>query len=157
MRRLSLGIVLFIFWLALSGHYTPMLLGIGIAATILCVVVTVLMNGVDEEAHPNHLMVRALTYIPWLLWEIVKSAWSVARIIVSPSLPISPTLTVVDASQTTAVGISAYANSITLTPGTITTGVRGNQLTVHALVSEGAVDLEEGAMDARVRRFEGAS
>ncbi len=157
MRRISLGVVLFVFWLALSGHYTPLLLGIGIAATILAVAVTVLMNGVDEEAHPNQLISRTLSYYPWLLWEIAKSAWSVAKLIVSPGLPISPTMTVVDASQKTSVGLATYANSITLTPGTITTGVRGNQLTVHALVREGAADLEEGEMDARVSRFEGSA
>jgi multicomponent Na+:H+ antiporter subunit E len=47
-----------------------------------------------------------------------------------------------------------YANSITLTPGTITTIVDDNVLTVHAIVSDGADDLEGGGMDARVSRFE---
>jgi multicomponent Na+:H+ antiporter subunit E len=50
-----------------------------------------------------------------------------------------------------------YANSITLTPGTITTGVKGNVLTVHALVRDGAADLEGGGMDARVSQFEGST
>ena len=52
---------------------------------------------------------------------------------------------------------STYANSITLTPGTITTGVKGNVLTVHALVRDGALDLEGGGMDARVSQFEGSA
>jgi multicomponent Na+:H+ antiporter subunit E len=88
--------------------------------------------------------------------EIAKSAWSVTRIILDPRLPISPTMTTVKASQRTAAGIVTYANSITLTPGTITVGVSGNALTVHALAREGALGLEAGEMDARVRRFEGA-
>ncbi|MEZ5810846.1 MAG: Na+/H+ antiporter subunit E [Rhizobiaceae bacterium] len=157
MRRLSLGIVLFIFWLALSGHYTPMLIGFGIATVVLAVVVTIMMNGVDEEAHPYHLILPALTYYPWLVREIVKSAWNVSGIIVNPRLPISPTMTVVEASQVTPNGIATYGNSITLTPGTITTGVNGNRLTVHALSRDGALDLEEGVMDARVKRFEGGA
>lgn len=155
MRYVSLGIALFAFWLALSGHYTYLFLGIGAACSLFCVFMASRMGAVDPEAHPVHLLGRALTYIPWLIWEIIKSAWGVARIIVNPKLPISPTMTVVEASQRTPVGLVAYANSITLTPGTITTGVNGNRLIVHALVKEGALDLEAGGMDARVKQFEG--
>ncbi|MGE0630019.1 MAG: Na+/H+ antiporter subunit E [Hyphomicrobiaceae bacterium] len=156
MRQLSLGVLLFAFWLTLSGHYTPLLMGIGLVASILCVALAVRMNGADHEAVPIALMGSALSYWPWLVWEICKSAWSVSKIILSPRLPISPTMTVVAAGQQTPVGIATYANSITLTPGTITTGVRGNLLTVHALVRDGADDLEGGGMDARVTQFEGA-
>lgn len=155
MRYFSLGILLFAFWLALSGHYTALLLGIGALCSLIGVGAARRMGVVDSEALPTQLFIPALTYFPWLAWEIVKSAWSVARIIVNPRLPISPTMTVVMASQKTSVGIATYANSITLTPGTITTNVKGNQLTVHALVRDGAIDLESGGMDARVTRFEG--
>jgi multicomponent Na+:H+ antiporter subunit E len=65
-------------------------------------------------------------------------------------------MTIVRASQRTSVGVATYANSITLTPGTITVEVNGNELTVHALVGEGALDLEGGGMDRRVSQFEGA-
>ncbi len=85
------------------------------------------------------------------------SAWAVTRIILDPRLPISPTMTRVRASQRTAAGIATYANSITLTPGTVTMTVKGNVLTVHALVRDGAMDLEQGGMDARVRTFEGGT
>ena len=157
MRYVSLGILLFAFWLALSGHYTPLLVGIGGVCSVVCVLVAKRMRAVDAEAHPSHLFGSALTYLPWLVWEIVKSAWAVTKIIVHPRLPISPTMTVVTASQRTSVGIVTYANSITLTPGTITTHVKGNQLTVHALVRDGALDLEGGGMDARVKQFEGGA
>jgi multicomponent Na+:H+ antiporter subunit E len=100
------------------------------------------------------LLRGAVTYWPWLVREIAKSAWSVTKIILHPRLPISPTMTVVTVSQRTTPGIATYANSITLTPGTITVGVSGNKLTVHALVKENADDLEAGGMDARVTRFE---
>jgi multicomponent Na+:H+ antiporter subunit E len=62
---------------------------------------------------------------------------------------------VVDASQKSAAGLATYANSITLTPGTVTAGVNANKFTVHALVREGALDLEDGGMDRRVTAFEG--
>jgi multicomponent Na+:H+ antiporter subunit E len=144
-----------LFWLALSGHYTPMLMTVGAVAAIVSAVVAVRMGTADAEGHPIHLVGRFITYFPWILREVAKSAWAVARIIVNPALPISPTMTRVRASQRTSLGIVTYANSITLTPGTITTAVKGNVLTVHALVREGALDLEAGAMDARVARFEG--
>jgi len=156
MRYVSLTLFLFAFWLALSGHYTPVLVGAGIACSILCALAAARLRVVDAEGHPIHLFFGALTYIPWLVGEIAKSAWAVTKVILDPRLPISPTMTVVAASQRTPLGVNIYANSITLTPGTITVGVSGNELVVHALVREGALDLEDGGMDRRVSRFEGA-
>ena len=157
MRTISLAAVLFAFWLALSGHYTPVLIAAGIGSAALCVYFATRARVLDPEGHPIHLWLGAITYLPWLLREIVKSAWSVTKIILDPRLPISPTMTVVRASQKTPVGIATYANSITLTPGTITVEVSGNDLTVHALVRDGADDLEAGGMDRRVSEFEGAA
>jgi multicomponent Na+:H+ antiporter subunit E len=157
MRYLSLGVLLFAFWLVLSGHYTPMLLTAGVACSVACVLAAIRMRSADREGHPTELFKGALTYFPWLLWEIAKSGWAVTKIILHPRLPIAPTMTIVTASQRSAAGVATYANSITLTPGTITVGVDSKQLTVHALVTEGALDLEEGGMDRRVSQFEGAA
>ena len=157
MRVVSLAGFLFAFWLALSGHYTPVLIAAGAASAVLCVWVAKRMRLLDAEGHPIHLFRGAVVYFPWLIWEIVKAAWSVTKVILHPRLPVSPTMTVVKASQDTPLGVNIYANSITLTPGTITVGVRGNDLTVHALVRAGAIDLEGGDMDRRVSRFEGTS
>jgi multicomponent Na+:H+ antiporter subunit E len=157
MRLASLAVVLFLLWLALSGHYTTFLVGAGAACAVLCVSIAARMGVVDAEGHSVHLVWGALTYFPWLLREIAKSGWAVSKLILNPRLPITPTMTQVAASQRTTVGVASYANSITLTPGTITTGVKGNVLTVHALTRDGALDLEGGGMDARVTRFEGAA
>ena len=155
MRYLSLASFLFAFWLALSGHYTAMLVSVGAVSAVVCVLAAIRMRTADDEGHPIEMFLGAITYFPWLFVEIAKSAWSVTKIILHPSLPISPTMTVVRASQKTAVGVATYGNSITLTPGTITVGVNGNELTVHALVRDGALDLEGGGMDRRVSQFEG--
>ena len=157
MRYLSLAGFLYAFWLALSGHYTLMLMVAGAASTLLCVLTAIRMRAADSEGHPIELFAGAITYFPWLLIEIAKSGWSVTKIILHPRLPISPTMTVVKASQRTSAGVATYANSITLTPGTITVGVSGKDLTVHALVRDGALDLEQGGMDRRVSQFEGAA
>ncbi len=154
MRIVSLGAALFAFWLALSGHTTLFLISLGALSAGLCTYLAIRLRFLDE-AHASHLLPRALVYWPWLIWEILKSAWSVSWIILNPRLPISPTMLRVKAGQKTAVGIVTYANSITLTPGTLTIGVDGDNLLVHALNSAGADDLESGRMDAQVSRFEG--
>ena len=93
--------------------------------------------------------------MPWLTWAIVKSNLDVALLILRPSLPISPRMIAVKASQSTDVGKVIYANSITLTPGTVSVDVDGDEITVHCLTREAAEDVETGAMDRRVVRVEG--
>ena len=157
MRYISLAGLLFAFWLALSGHYTPMLVTAGAVCAVACVFAAIRMRTADPEGHPIELFRGAITYFPWLFLEIAKSGWSVTKVILDPNLPISPTMTVVRASQKTSAGMATYANSITLTPGTITVGVSGDEFTVHALVRDGADDLEGGGMDRRVSQFEGVA
>lgn len=155
MRYAITGVFVALFWLLLSGYLKTLLLMFGVGSLIFTLYLAGRMRVIDREALPIDLAPAAVTYWPWLLWEMVKSAWTVSKIIISPSLPISPTMTVVRPSQKTDVGVATYANSITLTPGTITTGASPNLLTVHALTKDGALDLEAGGMDARVSRFEG--
>ncbi|MEM7776166.1 MAG: Na+/H+ antiporter subunit E [Pseudomonadota bacterium] len=150
MRSLTLLVALAAFWLALSGHYKPLLLGIGAVVVVLAVALAHRMRIADEEGVPVEFVPGTLLYMPWLLVEILKSSWNVALIIINPRLPISPTMTVVRASQSSPVGVNVYANSITLTPGTVTTGVDDTSLTIHALARDGADDIETGRMDAHV-------
>lgn len=153
----SAAAVLFGFWVLLSGELTPFLLAAGAISAILVVLVAARMGAVDRESHPTYLLGRALLYWPWLLWEIAKSAWAVTRIILDPRLPISPTLIRVKTSQRTAVGQVTYANSITLTPGTISVELARDEILVHALTRAGAEELAGGEMDRRVTRFEGTA
>ncbi len=150
----SIGLVLLCFWMVLSGHYTIITVPAGILSVVGVVALSRRMGVADEEGHPIHLLPRAITYWPWLVCEIAKSAWDVTKIILHPKLPITPTLTRVRASQRSAVGIVTYANSITLTPGTITARVSGHEFLVHALTRSAAEDLAEGTMDRRVKKFE---
>ena len=143
--------------MALSGHYTSTFFIIGILCAISVVAFSMRMSVVDEEGHAIHLVLRATTYWPWLLWEIVKSAVDVTLIILNPRLPISPTLVKIKASQKTGLGVCVFANSITLTPGTISVDVVGGEILVHALAKSGAEDLEEGTMNRRASQFEGSA
>jgi multicomponent Na+:H+ antiporter subunit E len=154
MRAVSLTLFLFAFWLALAGEAPTWLYVAGAVCAVLCTAMAWRMNALDSEGHPIELLWGAATYLPWLVREIAKATWTVTRVVVNPWASISPTLTTFDASQTTSLGLCIHANSITLTPGTITVAIDGNQLTVHALTVEGAQDIESGVMDARVTRFE---
>ena len=156
-RVLSLTAVLFVFWLLLSGHFTPFLVISGAVSALLIAWLGTVLGYADAEGIPIELVPRGLLYWPWLVKEAVKAALDVARIVVNPSLPISPQLIRVKTSQKTAVGTTIYANSITLTPGTITVEVNrhDNELLVHALTKPAADGLAEGEMDRRVTVMEG--
>jgi multicomponent Na+:H+ antiporter subunit E len=152
---ISATLTLFAFWLLLSGIFTPLLIALGAASSIGVALYARRMNLIDREGYPVHLLLSAVTYWPWLFKEIAKSSWDVARVIVHPRLPVSPVFVRVKASQKTVVGIVAYANSITLTPGTLAVDVSEGEILVHAVTREGAAALVEGDMDRRVSEFEG--
>ncbi len=156
MRVLSLAVALFVFWLLLSGHFEPFLVISGAAFAVLIALLGKAFGYADEEGHPIDFVARDLVYWPWLAKEIVKSALDVTRIILNPALPIAPRILKVKTSQRTAVGMVTYANSITLTPGTITVECdrHERQFVVHALTKAAADGLEEGEMDRRVTAAE---
>ena len=154
-RALILFVFLFIVWLLLSGHYTPTLMTYGALSCAAIVLLVRHLGILDEEALPAHLGLNVLLYAPWLMKEVVVSNIAVAKVILTPGLPIHPRMIRVKASQTSDVGRVIYANSITLTPGTVTLDVRGNQFLVHALTTDSAEGLLSGEMDKRVSRVEG--
>lgn len=153
-RALGLGAILFGFWLALSGHYTPLLLSFGVGSTVLVVYIAIRMDVVDPEGVPLQITARALLYLPWLLKEVFVANVQVAKVILDPKLPISPRMVVFHGTQDTDLGRAIYANSITLTPGTITTGVEGHDFQIHALRTADLETGEELEMDVRCTRVE---
>lgn len=154
LRAFGLGVTLFAFWLALSGHYSALLLGFGVASCLLVVYLSHRMDVIDEEGVPLQATFRMLAYLPWLLKEILIANIEVAKVILSPTLDISPRMVVFHGTQETDLGRAIYANSITLTPGTITTGVEGNEFEIHALRAADLETDEELAMDVRCSRVE---
>jgi multicomponent Na+:H+ antiporter subunit E len=154
-HAVSLSVVLYVLWLLLSGIYEPLLLSLGVASCGLVVWIAHRMDVVDHEGHPLHLTWEVLTYWPWLLWQIVKSNIQVAGLILSPRMPISPKVIKVTTSQTDELGQVIYANSITLTPGTVSLYIRGDTIGVHAITEEMAEDLAAGEMDRWVTAMAG--
>ena len=149
-------LMLCVVWQLWSGHTEPMIVGFGLFSVLFVMAISRRMDAIADSPRRYRLGARPLLYLPWLGWEIVKSNIDVAKIILNPKLPISPRLIRVPASQKTAVGQVAYANSITLTPGTISLDVRDNQILVYALTKEAADGVESGEMDRRVAALERA-
>jgi multicomponent Na+:H+ antiporter subunit E len=149
LRAAFLGAILFVFWLVLSGHFEPRLIGFGVGSCALVVYIAMRMDVVDREGLPIHVGGRFWVYFPWLMKEIFVANVHVAKIILDPALPISPILVHYRGSQNTDLGRALYANSITLTPGTITTGVQGDEFEIHSLTWVDVDGREEDEMDRR--------
>ena len=154
LHALSLGLVLYGLWLLLSGYFQALLLSLGAVSVIAVVWIAHRMDVIDHEGHPIHLTVRAILYWPWLLVEIVKSNIDVAKVIIRRKMPISPSVIEVKATQETELGQVIFANSITLTPGTVAIAVDLDIISVHALTREAADGLQSGDMDRRVTAME---
>lgn len=152
---ISLGLVLFGTWLLMSGILTPLMIGFGVASCVLVLIIVTRMDIVDHESIPIRLTWRSPLYWMWLTWEIVKANIDVARVVLSPSLPISPTLIHVTPTQKTDLALVMFANSITLTPGTISVNVDEGDILVHAITRDAAAGLEDGEMDRRVTQVAG--
>lgn len=155
MRLIGTVVFLSALWLLMSGVYKTLVVAFGAASVILAVVVIRRMDAVDEDRLAIHLRPFGfLGYLIWLLGEIAKANWTVTKIILSPEMPIRQHLFEVPSSQSTDLGRVLFANSITLTPGTISVESEDDHFLVHAVgYSEG--DIEALAdMDARVTAAE---
>ncbi len=151
MRSLVLAVTLMAVWLLWSGHGEPLLVGFGIFSCLLVVLLSRRMGIIDEETVPVQLGLRPFVrYAPWLVSQIVVANIDVARRILSPKMPIEPALIQVKVTQQGDLGRVIYANSITLTPGTVSVDLEGDTITVHALTTEAAESLSNGQMDGRV-------
>lgn len=148
-------LTLFAFWVLLSGMFEPFLLAAGIGSAVAVAAVAQRMDANDQARLPVRLVWGAvLSYWPWLILEIVRSALSVSRRVMHPELPISPTMVEFEPAQQTDVGLVIHANSITLTPGTITVEAAPGRFLVHSLTREGAAGLAGSEMDRRCAALE---
>lgn len=151
---LALSVLLSAFWLINSGHYTPLLLFFMVVSVLFVAVLCHRMDVVDGESQPLELTFTIPMYWLWLIKEVTVANIAVARCVWKGADSISPSVIKVKANQKTDLGIVIYANSITLTPGTVSIDLEDNEITVHALTRETAEDLLTGEMDRRVCKVE---
>lgn len=146
---------LFLVWLLLSGYYKTNLLVLGVLSCLLVTVLAVQLKIYSSKHHRLKFNLRLPLYIPWLLKEIVKSNLHVARCILNPKLPIQPQTLTTQPSQKTNTALAVHANSITLTPGTISVDISDNKILVHALTDHTAQGIIDGDIDKQVSKLEG--
>ncbi|MGQ9424447.1 Na+/H+ antiporter subunit E [Gilvimarinus sp. F26214L] len=153
-HTVSIFTVLSLIWLLNSGHYTALLLALGLLSVIVVVWIAHLMDVVDHESQPFHLTIKLPGYYWWLLRQLVASNIDVAVRVWRGPAAISPCMASLPMSQRTDMGKVIYANSITLTPGTVAMDLQGDTVIVHSLTSDNIADLRKGEMDRRVSQLE---
>ncbi len=155
LHAIGLGLGLSALWLLLSGFFEPLLLSLGLISVLLCVYLAHRMDVVDHETMPLHISYGILSYLVWLTIEVAKANWAVTKVILSPKMALDQRFITVPTTQRDDLGRVIYANSITLTPGTITVEIEPGSFLVHALTKD-AADMDALAdMGARVTAIEG--
>lgn len=151
MKVFSFGAMLFALWALLSGQYSFLLLGLGVVSVVLTLYLAHRMRVIDHESYPLHLYACAPAFIGYILREIIKANIDVITCILKiGGREISPQLVNIPVSQRTDLGRVIYANSITLTPGTVSIELDKDFITVHALTKEGAAELLSGEMAQQI-------
>ena len=153
-HALGLGLALAGLWILLSGIFQPLILIFGAVSCLLVLFICRRMDVVDHEAVPLQVRFGIIGYWIWLAREIAKSNYDVAKLILDPAMPISPSIIRVKATQTTDFGRVIHANSITLTPGTVSIELEADEIIVHAISAEAAKGTLEGGIDRRVTAVE---
>ena len=153
MKSFILFFILFSLWLLISGHYNVLIVSLGIISCAFCVYVAKRGKLIDDEGLPIFFMPRLLNYLIWLFKEILKSNLATGKVIINGK--VEPETFTVKASQVTDVAKVTYANSITLTPGTVTTKVHKDVFEVHALNADFGNDIRSNEMDRKVTWLEG--
>lgn len=151
---ISLALVLSLLWLGISGVYKPLLFMLGAASVAFVVWMSRRMDVVGVEHNPVLYSWRLPVYWLWLLWEIVKSNVEVALAALSPRKLVRPSVVKVPMNLGSAVGKVTYANSVTLTPGTVTLLLEEDHLEAHALLKSSAASLKSGAMERKIAWLE---
>ena len=154
MKYFILACTLALFWMLLSGHTSILLLTLGLASVVLVTWLVSRMDRIDNGPIRMLLSLKYLSYLVWLIGQVVITNIDVARRIWNPSLPIKPASRKIKVSLKDPLIKTIYANSITLTPGTVTTEIGEDYFIVHALNAQSLDELEEGDMERRLSYLE---
>ena len=123
-------------WLTLSGYFIPLILTFGAISIGIVVWMCARMGILDRETAPYASIAQTLSYFVWLFAEIVKANVQVVRAVLSPDMEVSPTLTKIPLPNDSDIAQTNFANSITLTPGTVSVDMQGDYILVHALLED---------------------
>lgn len=143
----GLAVALAVFWFAMSGQTSPFFLGLSVIAVLATLWVSASLKIIDRDSSPYYRAPHLLIYMCRLMVEIVKANFAVIARVLGVRHSIDPAMVEVSTVTRTSLGKALFANSITLTPGTVTVDVEGQVLKVHALVRENAGADSFAAMD----------
>ncbi len=148
---IGLIIVLIALWLGLSWDYSlkPVIASLGAVSILLSGILAYRFDILDREGSPYGRLPQLVAYWGWLMVEIFKANWVVIKACLRSNLDINPALVKVKTGCESDLARTVFANSITLTPGTVSVEVEGNKILVHALYEESA---GPGAFDEMDRR-----
>lgn len=123
-------------WLTLSGYFIPMILTFGVISIAIVLWMCSRMKILDGETVPYMTSLQTLSYYVWLFIEIVKANVQVVKAVLSPDLEVSPTMVKIPLNSDVDIAETMFANSITLTPGTVSVDMKPDHILVHALLEE---------------------
>ncbi|KAF5422324.1 MAG: multicomponent Na+:H+ antiporter subunit E [Candidatus Methanocomedens sp.] len=151
-KFLALFVLLFSFWLLLSTKFEGWFhLFFGLLSTALVTLFTYDMVFVNEDRGNNiKKLFRFALYLPWILYQIILANVDVAKRVLDPKMPIDPDMITFKSVLKTDLSKTTLANSITLTPGTVTIDIDDDTFLIHAIAKEPADDLLEGTMEKKV-------
>lgn len=137
-------LIMFIFWFLLSWQVDPILLPLGLVSSLLVAywshdLLMVKMNRTPDLGR----IIRMIRFMPWLFWQIILANLVMVYLVLHPKMPIEPTLVRFKHHLKTDLGIVILANSITLTPGTLTIQANREEFIVHAISKDTAAGLME--------------
>lgn len=135
-HALLLSLVMGTTWLVLSGYFIGMILTFGLISIVFVVWMTKRLAILDDETVPYLNIAKTCKYYFWLFIEIVKANIQVVKAVISPNSEISPTLIKIPLRSNIDIAQTMFANSITLTPGTVSVDVKEDHILVHALLKE---------------------
>jgi multicomponent Na+:H+ antiporter subunit E len=152
--------ILFAFWIVLSGRLDALHLGMGVLSAGFVAWATqplLALPPVLGGAGPAPVVsLRFPLYLAWLAGQIVVASLQVAYVVLHPRLPVRPRVVRLATPLPHNLARLTLANSITLTPGTVTLDVEGDEYVVHALTAASARSVSaEGEMPRRVRALFG--
>ena len=144
-------ILLFGFWILLSGKFDLFHLTLGFICSMIIAFLSYNLLFANVRVGEIRLIaIRFLRYIPWLFYQIITSNFHVAKLVLSPKMPIDPKIIKFKTKLESDISWITLANSITLTPGTITIDIMDGEFFVHAISKKVADDLNEGEMEDRI-------
>ena len=145
---------LMLLWVSLSGYFNLLQLSFGILSTCLVVWLTIHLKLLTSDGSRLKVLPRYPLYLFWLAREVVLSNISLAKIILAPKILLHRQIIYTKTYQSSDLAKTLYANSVTLTPGTLTIDIAEEGFLVHSLAKAFTDDIRSNKMNLRVAKLE---